>query len=469
MHVNQITTLIPKRYVIKVSLIVVLVVSILLATTVFSARAVQAHVSTKSSAVLRVRPTLVNLGLIGSAPPSDVQCRAKSSYPCYSPQEMRNAYGITPLINGGITGRGQTILIIDSYGSPTIAQDLKQFDKDYGLPDPPSFRVLSPLGTVPFNPNNSDMTGWADETTLDVEWSHAIAPGANIILLTSPVSETEGVQGLPQFLQLEQYALNNHLGSIISQSWAATENTLFDNAGKAVIGSFESFYQQAAAQHVTIFASAGDSGSSNVDVNNNTYPFPTVGFPSSSPYVTSVGGTSLYADTNGNYQRETVWDEVANSGGAGGGGISQYFSEPDYQRATLPASVQQQLKGYRGIPDISYNADPYTGILIYESDIPGQAGYYEIGGTSEGSPQWAGIMADANQLAGRPLGFLNPALYSIGQNVVTENSSYHDITVGNNGYNNVPGYNATPGWDLATGWGTPRTTALITQLILRCH
>jgi subtilase family serine protease len=313
------------------------------------------------------------------------------------------------------------------------------------------------------------MTGWADETTLDVEWSHSIAPGANIILLTSPVSETEGVQGLPQFLQLEQYAVNNHLGSIISQSWAATENTLFDAAGKAVIGSFESFYQQAAAQHVTIFASAGDSGSSNVDVNNNTYPFPTVGFPSSSPYVTSVGGTSLYADTNGNYQHETVWDEVANQGGAGGGGISQYFSEPDYQRTTLPGAVQQELKGYRGIPDISYNADPYTSILIYESDIPGKAGYYEIGGTSEGSPQWAGIIADANQLAGRPLGFLNPALYSIGQNPLTENGSYHDITVGNNGYNNVQGYNATAGWDLASGWGTPRTTALILQLVLRCH
>ena len=468
MHVNHITTSVRKRYVSTAALIVVLVVSIFFATT-SDARAAQTHVSTKSSTIHRVSSTLIDLGRISSAPPTDAQCRSQDSTPCYSPQEIRNAYGITPLINGGITGRGQTILIVDSFGSPTIAQDLQQFDKDYGLPNPPSFKVLSPLGTVAFDPNNSDQVGWAEETTLDVEWSHAIAPGANIVLLTSPVSETEGVQGLPQFLQLEQYALNNHLGNIISQSWAATENTLFDSAGKAVISSFESFYQQAAAQHVTIFASAGDSGSSNVDVNNNTYPFPTVGFPSSSPYVTSVGGTSLYADTNGNYQHETVWDEVANSGGAGGGGISQYFSEPAYQSTTLPSSVQQQLKGHRGIPDISYNADPYTSILIYLSFIPGQAGYYQIGGTSEGSPQWAGIIADANQLAGRPLGFLNPTLYSIGEIPALANGSYHDVTVGNNGYNNVPGYNATPGWDLASGWGTPRTTTLISQLIARCH
>jgi len=467
MRVKHITNSFSKRYVIKISLIVPLVLSVFLAATVFNARGVQAHVSTKFSAMHRVNATLVDLGWVGSAPPSDAKCRAKYSSPCYSPKEMRNAYGITHLIDRGITGKGQTIVIIDSFGSPTIAKDLKKFDKDYDLPNPPSFKVLAPLGTVKFDSSNSDQAGWADETTLDVEWSHAIAPGANIILLTSPVSETEGVQGLPQFLQLEQYALNHHLGKIISQSWAATENTLFDSAGKAVFSSYESFYQRAAAQHVTIFASAGDSGSSNVDVNNKTYPFPTVGFPASSPYVTAVGGTSLYASTSGDYQHETVWDEVANGGGAGGGGISQYFSEPAYQRTSLPETVQHKLNGYRGIPDISYNADPYTSILVYESFIPGKAGYEQIGGTSEGAPQWAGIIADANQLAGRPLGFLNPALYSIGENDVS--SSYHDITVGNNGYDNVPGYNATPGWDLASGWGTPRTTGLISQLILRCH
>jgi subtilase family serine protease len=467
MHVKHIRTPFPKRYAITVPLIVVLVASVFLATMVLNTPAVQAHVLTKSSTSHRVRSTLIDLGLVGSAAPTDAKCRVKLGTPCYSPQEMREAYGITSLIDKGITGKGQTIVIIDSFGSPTIAKDLKKFDKGYGLPDPPSLKVLAPLGTVKFDPTNSDQAGWAEETTLDVEWAHAIAPGANIVLLTSPVSETEGVQGLPQFLQLEQYALNNHLGKIISQSWAATENTLFDSAGKAVISSYESFYQKAVAQHITILASAGDSGSSNVDVNNKTYPFPTVGFPASSPYVTAVGGTSLYASTSGDYQHETVWDEVANGGGAGGGGISQYFSEPDYQKASLSSSVQHKLNGYRGIPDISYNADPYTSILVYESFVPGKAGYYGIGGTSEGSPQWAGIIADANQQAGRPLGFLNPALYSIGENDAS--SSYYDITVGNNGYANVSGYKATTGWDLASGWGTPRTADLIDQLIATCH
>ena len=168
--------------------------------------------------------------------------------------------------------------------------------------------MLAPLGTVPFDPSNSDQVGWASETTLDVEWAHALAPGASIVLLTSPVDETEGVQGLPEFLQLEQYALDHHLGKIISQSWGATENTLFDPAGQQVMADFERFYLRAALENVTVLASSGDSGSANFDVNDNYYPFPTVGFPASSPLVTAVGGTSLYADTDGNYQSETVWN-----------------------------------------------------------------------------------------------------------------------------------------------------------------
>jgi subtilase family serine protease len=126
--------------------------------------------------------------------------------------------------------------------------------------------VLAPLGTVPFDPTNSDQVGWAFETTLDVEWAHALAPGANIVLLTSPVSETEGVQGLPQFLFLENYALAHNLGKIISQSWGTTENTLFDSAGQKVITNFENFYRAAAQRSVTVLASAGDSGSSNVEL-----------------------------------------------------------------------------------------------------------------------------------------------------------------------------------------------------------
>jgi subtilase family serine protease len=368
---------------------------------------------------------------------------------------MRNAYGLGPLLQDGYDGAGQTIIIIDSFGSPTLASDLATFDAGYGLPDPPSLTVLSPLGTVPFDPSNSDQVGWATETTLDVEWAHAMAPGAGIVLLTSPISETEGVQGLPQFLELERYALDHRLGKVISQSWAATENSLFDPAGRQVIEEFESFYLRAAEEGVSVLASSGDAGSANPDVSGDLYPFPTVNFPASSPWVTAVGGTSLYADTDGNYQSETVWDYGQN---ATGGGISQYFSEPLYQYLTLPAAAQSELRRHRGVPDVAYNADPATPILIYLSFLP-DSGYYRIGGTSEGAPQWAGIIAVANQLAGHPLGFLNPRLYRL------RGRGFHDVTKGNNGLEGVPGYNAAPGWDPATGWGTPDASILLPRLV----
>ena len=397
--------------------------------------------------------------------PPDTFCRANFGVPCYSPQEIQNAYGLAPLLSDGYTGAGQTIIIIDSFGSPTIAEDLQAFDEGYGLPDPPSFTVLAPLGTVPFDPTDSVQVGWAFETTLDVEWAHAMAPGANIVLLTSPVAETEGVQGMPEFLQLEKYALDHQLGKIISQSWGATENTLFTPAGFKVLNSFENFYLRAAAEGVTVLASSGDTGSANVELDGATfYPFPVVGFPASSPLVTAVGGTSLYADTSGNYQSETVWNDAATGAGASGGGVSQYFAEPLYQFA-LPKADQTLLKKHRGMPDVAYNADPFTPILVNVGFFPNpnDNGYYFIGGTSEGSPQWAGIIADANQLAGHSLGFLNLKLYLLGA-LRAQDAFFHDITVGNNSYAGVPGYNATPGWDLATGWGTPNLGKLAWEL-----
>src|SRR5947209_5142361 len=210
---------------------------------------------------------------------------------------MRNAYDITPVLNAGFNGKGQTIVIIDSFGSPTIVNDLHVFDAGYGLPDPPSFKILTPLGTIKFNPSNPDMVNWAFETSLDVEWAHSMAPGANIVLMTSPVAETQGVQGMPLFLKLEKYALKHHLGNIISQSWATTENTLFANKkGIKVLTDFENFYAVAAKKNVTVFSSSGDSGVANPDTHGNIYPFPTVNYPASSSYVTAVGGTSLTAD-----------------------------------------------------------------------------------------------------------------------------------------------------------------------------
>jgi len=419
---------------------------------------------------------VLGMALLGNGPaPTDEYCRTvglslddQGTSTCYSPQEMRRAYGLDKLMGAGVVGAGQTIIIIDSYGSPTIAKDLKVFDRGYGLPDPPSFTVLAPLGTVTWDPNNSEETGWAAETTLDVEWAHAMAPGAAIVLMTSPVDETEGVQGLPEFLALEQYALDHHLGNIISQSWSATENTLFSNTagpqGPKVIQAYQAFYAGAVQQQVSVLCAEGDTGSADVETDGVTYyPRPVVDFPCTSPYVTSVGGTSLYLDTSGKYLYETVWNDTY---GAGGGGISQLFSEPLYQQQSLPKSAQHQLGGMRGVPDISANAGCFTTVVIYSS-FPGggEPGWTYICGTSEATPVWAGIVADVNQFLGRPIGWLNPILYAIGGSGQFDQIG-RDITVGNNAFvPGVSGYSAAPDWDPASGWGTPNLTDLSGPLV----
>jgi subtilase family serine protease len=410
-------------------------------------------------AKLARRHRLANLANAATIQPPDPSlCTPSYGVPCYSPQQLQDAFGLTPLLRSGYDGKGQTIVIIESFGSPTIKADLKAFDEAYNLPDPPSFQVLAPLGTVPFDPTNSDQVTWAFETTLDVQWAHAMAPGASIVVLTSPVDETEGVQGLPQFLELERYAISHHLGKIISQSWGTTENTLFDPAGLAVINEFEKFYEHAAAHDVTVLAGAGDSGTSNVDLNNNPYTFPTVLFPASSPYVMAVGGTTLEATSSGSYESETVWNDAT---GATGGGVSQYFREPEYQRA-LPQSVQAQIADHRGLPDVVFNADPVFIYIGFYSD-PADNGFYTNGGTSESTPAWAGVISIANQIAGRPMGLVNPTLYFLGA-FGEQAEFFHDITTGNNGANGVAGYNATPGWDLASGWGSPNPPNLVWEM-----
>ncbi|HEX4677072.1 MAG TPA: S53 family peptidase [Steroidobacteraceae bacterium] len=405
--------------------------------------------------------------------PTSADCLAVLGVPCYGPADIRKAYGLDPLIEAGFTGAGETIVLVESYGSPTIKADLEQFDSDFGLPAPPALTVLAPLGPIPpLDTTQPDQVNWAFETTLDVEWAHAMAPGAAIVVLESPVDETEGVQGLPEFLELEKYALEHHMGKIISQSWGATENTLFREAagpqGPRVIADYTAFYTLADFENVTVLASSGDGGSQNAATYSQAlgaptsfYTFPTVIFPASSPLVTAVGGTTLHLDASANYEFETVWNDDSISAGAGGGGISQIFGIPGYQRFALPPHTRQQLAGHRGIPDISYNADDFnSAILVYVSFLgPDNAGYYLIGGTSEGAPQWAGIVADLNQYAGVHLGFLNPKLYLLGALGQFADIG-RDITTGNNAYGGVPGYSATKGWDLATGWGTPNLKAL---------
>lgn len=378
---------------------------------------------------------------------------------CFSPEQIQTFYNLNPLYNKGFTGRGQTIVIIDSFGSPTIQQDLKVFDQTFGLPEPPSFKVLAPLGQP--DPNDPQAPGWAGETTLDVEWAHAIAPGASIVLLESPVAETEGVQGFPEFEQLSTYALDNHLGQVITQSYGASEPTMVGDVCNENLGSGESLlqnydqtvYQRAEQEKVTVLASSGDAGATNEDCTTaNNYTYRNVGWPASDPLVTAVGGTKLtLGNRSGAYGSEKVWNE---EGGASGGGISQFYAEPDWQKH-LPN--QSSLKGKRGLPDVSWGAA--VNFALYSSFDSSNVGWSAIGGTSAASPQWAGLVAIANQMAGKPLGFLNPALYKLA------GKGFHDITSGNNSLDGVAGFQASQGWDMATGWGTPDAAALLPQLI----
>ena len=405
------------------------------------------------------RPTSASTAAPGASPTRSAAsiCPAQLSniLTCQTPYSMRVAYGLEALTERGLTGKGQTVVDIVSFGSPTLQQDVDVFDRQFGLP-PITIRVLSPIGTTKFDPANNDMLGWAEETTLDVEIIHALAPDANIVVLTSPVDETEGTIGLPQFLQLEQYAVNNHLGQIFSQSYVASEATLADKAGRQLVATYSDFYKQATTQQGwTILSGSGDHGAT--DYNNlaaTTFsPTPIVNFPADVPWVTAVGGTTLRSSSAAT--QETAWS-------GSGGGFSAFFSEPDYQRA-LPQSVQTQLNGRRGIPDVAADANPLSAMAIY---FDGQ--WMQVGGTSAATPTWAGIIAVANQMAGHPLGFINPALYKIATSAQAA-EDFRDITSGTNSFSDggvmVQGYTAGPGWDAVTGFGAPICAKLLPDLI----
>ncbi len=403
----------------------------------------------------------VTPGATGTALPAQVDtCPRLIGYPttgtyCYTPHQLRVAYGAESLYEHGYTGKGQTVVDIVSYGSPTLSQDMQVFDAQFHLP-PVNLQILAPLGTVPFNPNDQQMLGWAGETSLDVQIIHAIAPDAAIVVLTSPVDETEGTIGLPQFLQLEQYALNHHLGNIVSQSWVASEVTLSDSTGQQEIAQWDAFLKQATTQGgMTFFEGSGDNGATDYANLQATKlsPVATTNFAPDDPWVTGVGGTSLIRQ--GSSSTEVAWN-------MSGGGFSQFFSTPSYQK-TLPASVQTMLKGRRGVPDVAADADPLTGLVFYE------AGTWNLaGGTSASTPLWAGLMAIADQMAGKGLGFINAALYKL----ATSNryaADFHDITQGNNSIHaqgiNVTGYSATTGWDPITGLGSPDAENLLPDLV----
>ncbi len=406
-------------------------------------------------------------GVSFSRPPTTRQCEAKIGLACYSPIQYQAAYDMAPLYNQGDTGTGETIVLVDSYGSPTIGSDLRTFDRGFGLPAPPSFAILQPDGPVPpFDPNNPTMVGWAEETSLDVEYSHAMAPGANILLVETPVAETEGVVGFPQIVAAEQYVLDHHLGDVISQSFGATEETF---PSEAALMRLRGAYTEAAADDVTVLAGSGDSGSTNYHFNGSTYFAHRVdSWPSSDPLVTSVGGTQLHLNSAG--QRllpDNVWNDtnVLGSPAASGGGVSEFFARPAYQDG-----VSSVVGAARGTPDVALSAAVDGAALVYLGfgGLP-EPGYYLIGGTSEATPLFAGIVAIADQVAGHDLGLLNPELYSLAASnapgIVGISTGDNTVTFSQNGRTDtVPGYVANGAYNLATGLGTVDGANLVAEL-----
>jgi subtilase family serine protease len=370
-----------------------------------------------------------------------------------TPAQLRTAYDLWPLYARGVDGRGQTIVIVVPFGSPVIRQDLQRFDRSFGLPAPPSFRVITPAGPVPPGSGQERDTS-VIEATLDVDWSHAIAPAAGIVLVETPTAEIEGATGFAQIVQAEQYVLRHHLGGVISMSLGATEPTF---ASKAQLLSFRSAFELAAqpGYRVTLLASTGDYGATSFTYDTQSlYSRDVVGWPASDPLVTAVGGTRMFLTGSGRRIRPDVgWM-------GSGGGRSAVFAKPGYQDAVVTGQL-------RGIPDISMDASCQSAVALYVGGADGEWG--PECGTSLSSPLFAGIVALAGQEAGHPVGLINPALYKMaaahdrGIVDVVSGSNGGTFSVGGRQYT-VPGFAAGPGYDLVTGLGTVDARYFVPEL-----
>ena len=420
-------------------------------------------------------PFHIAIGHAFAQPPTTADCQTAFAINCYGPNQYQKAYDMLPLYRQGLTGKGKTILIVDSFGSPTIQNDLQVFDQQFGLPDPPSLKVIQPAGAPPpFDGTNSDMTGWAEETTLDVEYAHAMAPGANIVLAETPVSETEGTTGLPEMIESENFAINHNMADVITQSFGATEATF---PSVRSILNLRSAYFNALAHRVTVLGSSGDAGPTDATDNlSDFFPFRVISWPSSDPLVTSVGGTQLHLDATGNRTApDNVWNDSFDpnvvgdtpSPAASGGGTSAVFGRPFYQNG-----VAGETGRSRGTPDISMSAAVNGAAILYLSFPGATPGFHLVGGTSEASPLFSGVVAVADQAAHRDLGLLNPTLYGLGDR---GRSGIDDVVGGNTtvqftntelfpGTHTVKGFRADRGYDLGTGLGTADGQRLVGQL-----
>jgi subtilase family serine protease len=408
--------------------------------------------------------------------PTASLCEQRYHIACYRPTQIQQAYNLPRLYRQGVTGRGQTIIIVDSFGSPTVARDLARFDRAAGLPAPPSLKVIQPAGRVPAYQPTNNREGWAGETDLDVEYAHTIAPGASIVLVETPTSENEGTTGFPQIVAAEQYVISHHLGGVISQSFSATEQTF---PSKRSVRSLRGAYLDAERAGVTVLAASGDSGAADDRFNQVDYYLHRVtSWPDSDPLVTGVGGVQLHLNAAGdNVKPPTVWNDTYNVAAnefvvgdagpnplAGGGGKSIFFARPSYQNG-----VRDVVGDARGVPDISMSAACNGAADMYQSFAGQPAGWYPTCGTSEATPEFAGIVALADQVAGHPLGLVNPYLYQLSArhapgivDVVTGNSTVSFRQDGRQ--HTVVGYRAGRGYDLASGVGTVNALEFVREL-----
>jgi subtilase family serine protease len=359
---------------------------------------------------------------------------------CYGPFQIRQAYGVNSLLSKGITGKGHAVTIIDAFGSPTLQSDFAAFDAAWGLPDA-TLNVIAPFGV-----NGSDF-GWAIETTLDVEWAHAMAPGATINLVVAATGNDVDIYNAIK------YAVDQNLGDTISQSFGENESCMDPTLEQAM----HQVYHEAVNKGISVFAASSDSGSAQTNC-TSTSLVEAVSYPASDPWVTAVGGTALTANAvTGKYIGETAWNESSTFGAASGGGYSVLFSRPNYQDGSVGKTPG------RAVPDVALNASVNGGVLVFITDpSTGQLAVFIVGGTSVSSPEFAGIVTDGAQKAGGRLGFLNTTIYKLGRSA-QYSASFNDITSGSNILlgSGVPGFMAMKKWDAVTGWGTPKDASIL--------
>src|SRR2546422_4186473 len=442
------------------------------------------------------KPSLsyVQLGPLSTLPQGIPLCKSSSlgNIVCYTPAFVKKAYEFPS--TSTLDGTGQTIVIVDAFGSPTIASDLALFDARFGIAAPPSFTIFCGNSPTPLDPSTCpvvninanprhDVFGWTIETSLDVEYAHAMAPGANIVLDVASTSSGNAIN------DAETAAIAAYPGAIFSQSFGIPEIFLTGNGNPGQVSQAQTNYANGVAVGDTFFASAGDTGAdfgfsiamSNFpgsDIHNTAVtgtqglPYNATGTlqpcPTSTPFSCTSGLSAYHGPcvlgrtvapncVADGYGGEQVWNEPS-FGVATGGAPSLLFGVPSYQ-----SGLGLTARG----PDVSYNAAIDGGVLV----VYGGFGFpvlFIVGGTSAGSPQWAGIAALANQrraqLGKGPIGDLNPVLYSI-LHSARYASDFHDITVGDDTLvGSSVGFSAGTGYDVATGIGSPIVDQLIVDL-----